>query len=133
MKILEKKRVDSLAKTFRYTLRDRRKLVSLIIVLLLPLMLFAWRFIPEDIEFPYYGQLHVFIWTFNLYFVIVMLSSAWFLSIPRRDFAMQIIVLAALFLGISLTLNTLPFSNESLLTTNSCTTVLCMISTMSAF
>ncbi|MEM8967546.1 MAG: hypothetical protein AAGE93_14090 [Bacteroidota bacterium] len=113
MKILEKKRVDSLAKTFRYTLRDRRKLVSLIIVLLLPLMLFAWRFIPEDIEFPYYGQLHVFIWTFNLYFVIVMLSSAWFLSIPRRDFAMQIIVLAALFLGISLTLNTLPFSNES--------------------
>ncbi|MGB3586752.1 MAG: hypothetical protein WBA23_09440 [Tunicatimonas sp.] len=113
MKILEKQQVESIIKTFRYTLRDRRKLVSIIIVLMLPLILFSWRFIPDDIDFPYYGHLHVFIWTFNLYFVIVMLASAWFLSIPQRDFAMQIIVLAALFLGISQTFNTLPFSNDS--------------------
>ncbi|MEM9671265.1 MAG: hypothetical protein ACFB15_30605 [Cyclobacteriaceae bacterium] len=42
-----------------------------------------------------------------------MLSSAWFLSTPRRDFATQIIVLAALFLGVFITLNILPFSVES--------------------
>ncbi len=110
MKILEKKQVESTLKTFRYTLRDRRKLVSLIIVLMLPLVLFSWRFIPRDIEFPFYDQLYVFIWTFGLNFALVMLSSAWFLSTPRRDFATQIIVLASLLFGIFLTWNTLPLT-----------------------
>lgn len=72
-----------------------------------------WRFIPEGIEFPFYGELNVFVWTFNLYFAQVMLSAAWFLSTPRRDFATQIIVLAALFFGVFLTWNALPIFDES--------------------
>jgi len=113
MNIIGKQQIDSLSKTFRYTLKDRRKLISLIIVLALPLVLFMWRFIPDNIEFPFYGYLHIFIWTFNLYFALVMISAAWFLSTPRRDFATQIIVLAALFFSIFLTWNALPIFEES--------------------
>jgi pilus assembly protein TadC len=113
MKIFDKQQIKSLSKTFRYTLKDRRKLISLLIVLALPVILFMWRFIPEGIEFPFYGELNVFVWTFNLYFAQVMLSAAWFLSTPRRDFATQIIVLAALFFSVFLTWNALPIFDES--------------------
>jgi len=113
MKIIDKQQIESIGKTFRYTLKDRRKLISLLIVLALPLVLFMWRFIPEGVEFPFYEELHVFIWTFNLYFAQVMLSAAWFLSTPRRDFATQIIVLAALFFSVFLTWNALPIFDES--------------------
>lgn len=37
-----------------------------------------------------------------------MVAIAWFLTIPRRDFAMQIITLAAVFYGIFLTFDTIP-------------------------
>lgn len=112
MKIIEKKQLESLSKTFRYTLRDRRKLVSLVIVLLLPFIIFAWRFIPDGIDFPFYGELSLFVWTFSVHFSIVLLSTAWFLSTPRRDFATQIIVLAALFFGVYLTWDTIPLYNS---------------------
>ncbi|MEM6846018.1 MAG: hypothetical protein AAF632_27655 [Bacteroidota bacterium] len=87
--------------------------MSLIIVSMLPLVLFSWRFIPREVEFPFYDQLYVFVWTFGLNFALVILPTAWFLSTPRRDFATQLIVLAALFFGIFLTFNTLPFAQES--------------------
>ncbi|WKN44078.1 hypothetical protein [Tunicatimonas pelagia] len=112
MKLLKKRQVRDLGKTFHYTLKDRRKLVGFMIIMSLPVVLFSWRLIPREITFPYYGYLYVFIFTFCLNFAIVMLSVAWFLSTPRRDFATQIIVLAALLFGVFLTWNSLPFYDE---------------------
>lgn len=112
MKLVEKDQLELLSKTFRYTFKDRRKSVSLVLVLLLPFVVFAWRFIPEGISFYYYGDLRIFVWTFGINFSLVLLASAWFLSTPRRDFATQIIVIAGLFFGIFTTWDTIPFEEE---------------------
>lgn len=110
--MIDSKQIDSLSKTFRYTLKDRRKFISLVIVLTLPFVIFSWRFVPEGISIYFYEDLSLFVWTFSVHFTIVMLSTAWFLSTPRRDFATQIIVLAALFFGIYLTWDTIPFYDQ---------------------
>ena len=99
-------------KSIAYTFKDKRKLVSLFIVVLLPFVCFGWRFVPENISFPHYSGLHIFVYVFSVNFLLVMIASAWFLTIPRRDFAMQIIATIALFFGVYLTYDTFPFFNE---------------------
>ena len=74
--------LEIVRKSFAYTLKDKRKLVSLLIVLLLPLVCFGWRLIPEDIPFPHYNSLHVFVYLFSVNFLLIMISAAWFLTIP---------------------------------------------------
>lgn len=109
MKVLERNKVDTLVKTFQYSLKDRRKQASLLIILTLPVVIFSWRFVPEGIQIPHYGELQYFVWTISINFALVMITSAWFLSTPRRDFATQIIVMGAVLFGVYLTFDTLPF------------------------
>nr|WKN36739.1 hypothetical protein K4G66_30710 [Tunicatimonas sp. TK19036] len=111
MKLVDKEQFSLLSKTFRYTLKDRRKSISLIMVMLLPLVVFAWRFVPNNGPFFFYNNLSVFVYTFGVNFAIVLMASAWFLSTPRRDFATQIIVTIGLFFGIFTTWDTLPFED----------------------
>ncbi len=105
--------IDLTAKSIQFTFRDRRKLVSLIIIILLPIAGKFWESVPDHIEFPHYGSLRIFLWAFSVNFVIVLISVAWFLTIHRKDFALQIIALAAIFYGIFMTYDTLPFTQRT--------------------
>lgn len=100
-------------KSFLYTLKDRRKLISIVIVVTLPVLGSLWRFVPEDSTIIYYESLRTFVYLFVVNFAIVLIAVAWFLTIPRRDFAMQIIATAAIFYGIYLILDTIPQKEES--------------------
>ena len=80
----------------------------MIVVIMLPLLGSLWRLVPEGITIFHYGKLDVFIYLFFTNFIVVLLAAAWFLTIPRRDFAMQIIAIAAVFYGIYLTIDTIP-------------------------
>ena len=97
-------------KTFQYTIKDRRKLISLLIVLLLPFVSNAWRIIPEDIPFYFYHDLSIFVYQFAVNLLVMMVAIAWFLVLPRRDFALQIFALAAVFYGFFITFSTLPIT-----------------------
>ena len=100
-------------KTFQYTIKDRRKLISLLIVLFLPVVSNSWRLIPNGIPFYYYHDLSVFVYMFGLNLLVMMVAIAWFLILPRRDFALQIFALAAVFYGLFITLDTLPFTDST--------------------
>lgn len=100
-------------KSFRYTIRDRRKLLSLSIVLSLPLLSNAWRLIPDEITFPYYEYLNIFVFQFATSFISFMVAIAWFLTIPRRDFALQTIAMAAIFYGLFMCYDTLPITEQT--------------------
>lgn len=94
--------------SFSYTIKDRRKLISISIIALLPLLCSLWRLIPEDSTIIHYGALNTFVYLFLTNFAIVLVAVAWFLTVPRRDFSMQIIAFAAVFYGIFLTFDTIP-------------------------
>lgn len=105
--------IELTTKSIQFTFKDGRKLASLVIVILLPIVGRFWEFVPDHIEFPHYGKLSVFFWAFSVNFVNVLVSVAWFLTIHRRDFALQIIALAAMFYGIFMTYDTLPFTQNT--------------------
>lgn len=112
-KIIQRPLVNLTAKSIQFTFKDGRKLASLIIVILLPVLGKIWSFVPSHIEFPYYGTLQTFLWAFSINFICVLVSVAWFLTIHRRDFALQIIALAAIFYGVFMTYDTLPFTQRT--------------------
>lgn len=112
MKTLGKPIIENTRKSFRYTFRDRRKLVSLLIVLFIPVLDSVWRWVPEGVPFFYYHDLSVFIYHLGTNLLLVAVAIAWFLTIHRRDFALQIIALVALFYGIFKTYDTLPLISE---------------------
>lgn len=112
-KLFQRPLIDLTAKSIQYTFKDGRKLASLLIILLLPLIGKIWVFVPEEYEFPYYESLQIFLWTFSINFICVLVSVAWFLTIHRRDFALQTIALAAIFYSLFMTFDTLPFTQKT--------------------
>ena len=108
MKISQRPILKVAREGFFYTTRDRRKLISLVIIIVLPLLGSLWRFVPQDSTMLHYGSLNSFVYLFFTNFTVVLVSIAWFMTIPRRDFAMQIIAIAAIFYGIFLTFDTIP-------------------------
>jgi hypothetical protein len=102
--------LHGLEKSFSYLFRDSRKLAGLIFIILLPIVENIWKMIPKGISFPYYDELHIFIYTFTANFVIVLLGLGWFFTIPRKDFALQLIVLAGIMYGLFATYTTFPIT-----------------------
>lgn len=94
--------------SFRYTFRDPRKRLSFLIIMALPLIYNAWRVVPEEIPFGDYYDLSVFTYQFAAHFMFLLVSCAWFSALPRRDFAMQIIASAAIFIGLFICIDMLP-------------------------
>ena len=113
MEVINKPKVAYTQKSIQFLFKDKRKIFSAVTVVLLPLVSNVWRFIPEDIAFPFYGTLYMFVWTFSVNFLLVIVSISWHLSIPSKDYAMHIIVLSALAFGVFLTYQTLPISDEA--------------------
>ena len=110
MKFSQRPIVRVIARSFHYTVKDKRKSFSLFIVLSLPLVGNVWRFIPDSVAFPYYDYLNVFVFQFAASFITFMMAVAWFLTIPRRDFALQTIAMAGIFYGLFMSYDTLPFT-----------------------
>jgi hypothetical protein len=112
-KITRRPIINLTAKSIQYTFKDGRKLASLLIIVTLPLVGKVWEFVPEHVEFPHYGSLQTFLWAFSINFICVLVSVAWFLTIHRRDFALQTIALVAIFYGVFMTYDTLPFTQKT--------------------
>ena len=113
MEVVNKPKIAYTKKSLQFFFRDKRKIVSAIIVLLLPVVSNVWRVVPDDIPFPFYETFQMFVWTFLVNFLIVILAIAWYFSVPQKDRAMQIIVLSALAYGIFLSYQTIPFSDNT--------------------
>lgn len=113
MEVINKPKVYYTQKSLQFFLKDKRKLISAIVIVTLPIVNNLWRLVPETAEFPYYGSLYMFVWTFCIHFMLVMLAFAWFLSIPKKDYVLQFITLSAAAFGIFLTYSTLPFTDET--------------------
>lgn len=96
--------------SFKYTLKDKRKLSAFFVVILIVVIGNLWHFIPQDIPFPYYGSLDVFIYNFSNQFQVALAGVAWFLIVPRRDFALQILSMGLIAYGAFMTFSTLPLT-----------------------
>lgn len=109
MEVINKPKVYYTQKSLQFFLKDKRKIASAIIIMFLPFISNIWRIIPKDIPFPYYNSLYIFIWTFSTYFIFLILTIAWYLSVPKKDYALQYITLSAVAFGVFLIFETLPF------------------------
>ncbi len=113
MEVINKPKIYYTRKSLQFFFKDKRKVVSALTVVVLPVIGNVWRIIPEDIPFPHYNSLYVFIWTFSTYFMFLVLAIAWYLSVPKKDHALQFITLSAVAFGVFLTFETLPFIGKT--------------------
>ena len=106
VEVINKPQIDATKKSIQFFLHDRRKVVSLIIVLLLPVLNNLWRVIPEEVTINYYGTLQAFIWTFCVQYMTFMIGVAWYFSLPRKDQVLQFMALTVIAYGTLLTYQT---------------------------
>ena len=110
MEVINKPKVAHTKKSLQFFLRDKRKMISAVFVILLPLTDNLWRIVPEGIPFPFYETLQMFVWTVGVHLLSLLVSLAWYLSIPRKDKVLQFISLSALAYSLLITFETLPFA-----------------------
>lgn len=113
MEVINKPRVYYTQKSLQFFLKDKRKLVSAVVVVTLPIVNNLWRLVPEHIPVSFYDSLYMFVWTFSVHLMLVILAFAWFLSIPKKDCVLQFITLSAAAYGVYLTYGTIPFTDET--------------------
>ncbi len=113
MEVINKPKIAYAKKSLQFFLRDKRKVASALVVFFLPILSNLWRFFPDNIPFPYYETLDVFVWNFSFHLIIALVGIGWFMSLPSKDLAMRYISLAAVAFGILLTIETLPFTEET--------------------
>lgn len=100
-------------KGLQFLFQDRRKVVSLILVISLPILTNIWRFVPETIEVDWYPNLSILIWTFFVNLASVIVAVAWYFTIPRKDFVLQIIASAVIYYGLFMVFTMLPFTENT--------------------
>ena len=113
MEVINKPKVAYTKKSLQFFFNDKRKIASAILVLLLPVLSNIWRLVPEDIYFPYYNTLDIFVWNFSFHLIIVLVGIGWFISLPSKDLAMRFVSSASIAFGTLLTLETLPFTETT--------------------
>lgn len=113
MEVINRPKVYYARKSLQFFFKDRRKVVSAIAIVMLPIVDNLWRFVPEDVDVSFYSSLEIFVWTFCVHFLLVIMATGWFFSIPRKDYALKFITLSALAYSIFITLQTLPVTDET--------------------
>ncbi len=113
MEVINKPKVYYTQKSLAFILRDKRKIISALIILLLPAVSNLWRLIPEDIIQSYYGTMQVFLWNISIHIMLAMISIAWFFSIPKKDNVLQIISSGGIAFSVFLIFEVFPFSAET--------------------
>ena len=113
LEVINRPRFSYSRKSLEFFFRDRRKIISAIAVLSLPFLNEIWRLVPEDTSFAYYGTLDVFVWNFCINLMLVVVSLAWYFSIPKKDQVLQFLSLLSTGYGIYLVFETLPIADET--------------------
>ena len=113
MEVINKPKIGYVKKSLQFFFRDKRKLISAVIVALIPFIESSWRFFPEGVEIPIYGSLEIFVWTFSINFIVVAIGLAWNLCLSRKDYVLQNISLSVVAYGIYLTFDSLPLTNNT--------------------
>ena len=111
MDVINKPKVARTKKSLQFFLKDKRKIISAIVVILLPLLNNFWRFIPEHITHPYHGTGQVYIWMICIHLMILALGIAWYFSVPGKDQVLRLISLSVIAYGTLLTYQTLGFGD----------------------
>ena len=110
MEVINKPKVAYTKKSLQFFFRDWRKIISAIVVMLLPVLNNLWRVIPEDMAHAYYGSFQTFVWTFCIQFMLLLLGIAWYFSIPGKDHVLRFISLSVVGYGVLLTYQTFQFT-----------------------
>ena len=113
MEVINKPKVAYTKKSLQFFFRDKRKVISAIIVVLIPVIESSWRFFPEAVHIPIYGDLQIFVWTFSINLIIVVIGLAWALCVPRKDHVLQCISLYVVAYGTYLTFDALPLTTNT--------------------
>ena len=113
MEVINKPKVAYTKKSLQFFFRDKRKIISAILVFFLPALGNVWRFVPDDMPFPYYETFDVFVWNFCFHLMIPLVGIAWFISLPPKDLVMRYLSLGAITFGVLLTIETFPFTEET--------------------
>ncbi len=113
MEVINKPKINHTKKSLQFFFHDRRKVISAVAILSLPFLNQLWRLAPEGIEISYYDSFEVFVWNFCLNLMFVIISIAWYFSVPKKDQVLQFLSLLSAGYGIYLTLETLPFADET--------------------
>ena len=109
MEVINKPKVAYTKKSLQFFFRDWRKIISAIVVMLLPLLNNLWRFVPEDIVHSYHGSGQVFAWMICIHLMLLVLGIAWYFSVPEKDHVMQFISLSVVAYGTLLTYQTINY------------------------
>jgi len=99
--------------SLKFTFKDKRKRVAFLLVATIPLLGNLWKLIPEDITFPHYEYLDIFIYTFANQFIFVVIGIAWFLIVGRKDLGLQILALTLVAYGVFMSFSALPLANST--------------------
>ena len=94
MEVINKPKINYTKKSLQFFFLDRRKVISAVAILSLPFLNQLWRLAPEGIEISYYNSFDTFIWNFCLNFTFVVISVAWYFSVPKKDQVFTISVIA---------------------------------------
>ena len=113
MQVINKPRVAYTKKSLQFFLKDKRKIVSAVLVASVPLIGNSWRLFPKDVFVPFYQSLDIFVWTFSINLIIVAVGVAWMLCVPRKDYVLHIISSSVVAYGMYLTYDTLPFTSST--------------------
>ena len=106
IEIINKPQIDVTKRSIRFFWNDKRKVISLVIVLLLPILNNSWRFVSEEIPHDFYGTLQAMVWTFSIQFMVLAIGVAWYFSIPKKDQVLQFMALSVVAYGTLLTYQT---------------------------
>lgn len=127
MEVINKPKINYPKKSLQFFFHDRRKMISAVAILLLPFLNQLWRLAPIEIEISYYESFDTFVWNFCLNLTLVVISLAWYFSVPKKDQVLQFLSLLSTGYGIYLTFGTLPFADETPLWVDIISSVLILI------
>jgi hypothetical protein len=113
MEVINKPKINYTKKSLQFFFHDRRKVISAVAILSLPFLNQLWRLAPEGIEISYYDSFDAFVWNFCLNLMFVVISVAWYFSVPKKDQVLQFLSLLSAGYGIYLTFETLPFADKT--------------------
>jgi hypothetical protein len=106
---IDKPGINVFLKSYQFFISDYRKILSLIACLLIPIINNAWKLLPQT-SIDFYPSLQVLGWTISIHLMSVFICIAWWFSINKKDYVLQIFSLSIMGYCLFLTYSSLPFT-----------------------
>lgn len=113
IQVINKPKIAYTKKSLQFFLRDKRKIIAAIIVVLIPFVENLWRIVPKEIQVQYYQTLDILVWTVSINLIILLIGIAWMLCVPYKDYVMHWLSATVVAYGVYLTFNVLPFTSST--------------------